>query len=442
MAWYTKPSSNRNPPIPPWRILDGHPILFQRNGIRVLARPHRRRYRNDHTTMLSGFLLFWRCVGRIVWPPTDSPVRWTRARVMAMAVWLPMCIVLGLLHWICLLLDEILFPRYRRIPVREPVFIVGPPRGGTTFLHRVLAKDRQKFTCFTFGEMVFTPSILQRKALGILAHLDASVGHPVEGWMRRFEKRFFDPYAYMHRVSLFEPEEDFVLLGYIFANPLLLTVFPFPDLMAALWRYDREVPRAEVDRMLHFYRRCVQRHLYCYGPDKQHLSKNPYFTSMMQGLDRAFPDAKFILNIRDPQQNVPSFLSIWKALYHDLGNDPKHPLAQEFILDWLRDTYLHGAKCLDTLSPDRGAIIPYDALVGSPRETIVGLYTQLGLSIGEDTEALLHAEEERALAYRSVHSYSAAEYGLNPEEIERRFAFVRERFGFGTLTTTSPGGCA
>src|SRR5690606_16265697 len=157
-----------------------------------------------------------------------------------------------------------------------------------------------------------------------------------ENWMRRFEKPFFDPYAYMHKVSVFEPEEDFVILGYVFANPLLLVIFPFPDLMANLWAYDREVPPKRVDRMLRFYKRCLQRHLYYHGPDKQHLSKNPYFTSMIQGLHRSFPDAKFILNVRNPHENVPSFLSIWKALYHDIGNDPNHHLGQAFILDWLR----------------------------------------------------------------------------------------------------------
>ena len=377
-----------------------------------------------------GFIRFWRCIARIVFPPKDSPIRWTRARFMAVVVWLPLCLLLGLFHWLCLLLDEILFPGYRRVEVRQPVFIVGPPRGGTTFLHRVMAKDSGRFSCYTFGEMVFAPSILQKKMLHLFAAMDRAMGKPVENLMRRLEKPFFDPYAYMHKVSIFEPEEDFVMLGYIFANPLLLTIFPFPELMGRYWAYDREVPPAEVDRMLLFYKRCLQRHLYVHGPDRQHLSKNPYFTSMMQGLDRTFPDAKFILNVRQPHENVPSFLSIWKALYHDLGNDPDHHLGQAFILDWLRDTYLHGGEQAAALGPERAAVVRYDALVADPKGTIVALYEQFGFELSEQTMAVLEAEEARAQTYRSVHHYSVEEYGLTSEDIERHFDAVFERFDF------------
>ena len=35
-------------------------------------------------------------------------------------------------------LDRIAFPGYRQQPIDRPIFIVGNPRSGTTFLHRLL----------------------------------------------------------------------------------------------------------------------------------------------------------------------------------------------------------------------------------------------------------------------------------------------------------------
>jgi hypothetical protein len=363
-------------------------------------------------------------------PGRRAPLRWTRPRVVAMVAWLPLCAVLGLFHWACLLLDEVLFPGYRRVRVEGPVFIVGCPRGGTTFLHRVLAKDTDRFTCYTFGEMVFTPSILQRKVLGALARIDAAFGGPVEAWMRRFEKPFFDPYAHMHRVSVFAPEEDFVMNGYVLANQLLLTVFPYPDLFGDLWRFDREVDPRRQARVTRFYRRCLQRHLYCHGTAKIHLSKNPFFTSMIQSLLREFPDARFIFNVRDPRENVPSFLSVWEALYAGIGNAPDHPLARDFILAWLLETYTYGDDCTAALPADRGIRVPYHALVADPAATVDRIYGAFGFTPSAAFRAVLAQETARAKGYTSAHSYDPAAYGLSTADIERQFAGVLARFAF------------
>lgn len=375
-------------------------------------------------------LILIRALARMASPARRAPVRWTRSRAMAMFVWLPLCAGLGVFHWICLLLDEVLFPGYRKVRVEAPVFIVGCPRGGTTFLHRVLAKDTGRFTCYLFGEMVFTPSILQRKAVALLARADAALGGRVAAWMRRFEKPFFDPYAHMHRVSVFAPEEDFVMNGYVLANQLFLTVFPYPDLFGDLWRFDREVPPARRARVTRFYRRCLQRHLYFHGAHKTHLSKNPFFTSMIGSLLEEFPDSRFILNVRDPRENVPSFLSVWEALYAGIGNAPDHPLAQEFILDWLRETYLYGADRVEALPPERGIRVPYEALVADPRAAARRIYAAFGFEITPAFEAVLEEENARARGYTSAHRYTAAAYGLDTAAIEARFADVIARFGF------------
>ena len=60
-----------------------------------------------------------------------------------------------------LLMDNIFF-NYQKIKINKPLFIIGFPRSGTTFLHKMLLKDTQ-FTTPQLWELIFAPSILQKK---------------------------------------------------------------------------------------------------------------------------------------------------------------------------------------------------------------------------------------------------------------------------------------
>ena len=79
---------------------------------------------------------------------------------------------LELTNWTCLLLDVVLFPAYRHTAVTRPVFIVGFPRSGTTYLHRLLDNDHDQFTSLKLWEIIFAPSILQKKFFRLLGKLD------------------------------------------------------------------------------------------------------------------------------------------------------------------------------------------------------------------------------------------------------------------------------
>src|SRR5215213_1968680 len=78
--------------------------------------------------------------------------------------------ILAAIHAICFALDPILFPSLRRTQVEAPVFSVGHARSGTTFLHRMMAKDPQ-FSYVLMYEMFF-PSLLEKRLLRLLFRID------------------------------------------------------------------------------------------------------------------------------------------------------------------------------------------------------------------------------------------------------------------------------
>ena len=94
-----------------------------------------------------------------------------RARRYYLAVLLAWVPFVAGVHAICFLLDGLLYPGLWRTQVRAPVFVVGHARSGTTLVHRLMSRDEGRFSSFKLYELYF-PSLLQKKAIRGLAHLD------------------------------------------------------------------------------------------------------------------------------------------------------------------------------------------------------------------------------------------------------------------------------
>ena len=73
--------------------------------------------------------------------------------------------VLLIINRIFLFLDYILVPEFEKAKVKEPVFIMGVNRSGTTFFHKLLAKSNQFSTSKTWDLII--PSLSLRKFLSI-----------------------------------------------------------------------------------------------------------------------------------------------------------------------------------------------------------------------------------------------------------------------------------
>ena len=60
-------------------------------------------------------------------------------------------------------LDHLFFPGFKKVKLDRPVFIIGTPRSGTTFLHRFL-EEHWSLACFQVWQMIM-PSITGQKLL-------------------------------------------------------------------------------------------------------------------------------------------------------------------------------------------------------------------------------------------------------------------------------------
>lgn len=356
----------------------------------------------------------------------ERPTGARRTLLLFLAIAIPLVAGVNALFW---LLDLALFPGLRSVAVREPVFIVGHARSGTSLLHQLMSRDGDRFSTFLTWELFF-PSILQRKLVRALARLDARLGSPLDRRRRAWEDRTFAKGRQMHPMSLTGPEEDEFLLALSCASGVWVLIFPYWRELQHFYYVDAMEP-ARRARILRFYRDCVRRQLYCNGAGKIHLSKNPTFSGRVESLIEAFPDARFVVCMRSPYETIPSLLKMmtrnWKAAKcsQERVDDSRRALAEQSF-----HTYRHPLDVLARHPQARFAVADYRDLVAAPKRAVGAIYARLGLAMTPAYESALDAEESRSREHRAEHVYSLGEFGLEPGEIRARLGDLFDRFGW------------
>ncbi|MBI5593959.1 MAG: sulfotransferase [Deltaproteobacteria bacterium] len=378
------------------------------------------------------FKLAFRVVRKSLFAGKDTDGRLTRKRLSAMMIHFPFYIVNQAINGFCLLLDEIIFPDYHDMAVTEPVFIVGFPRSGTTYIHRLMATDEQ-FTTIRLWEILFAPSISQKKIFQALGRLDRRLGDPVSSRIRNWEQKKLN--NVYHAIGLFEPEEDEAILMHIFSSFFLIFMFPFYEELRPLARFDLELSEKDRLRIMRFYKRCIQRHLAVFGKGgKKFLSKNPAFSTRVQSLRSTFPDAHVICMVRNPLESIPSEIS-QRSFFVENFYSPASPYSvREYVMDMAGDYYRYPLSQLPKWPESQQAIVAYPVLVKDPEKTLRSLYHRFGFAISKPFQNELEKNQQKASGYQSRHEYSPEKVGLEQKRILSEFRDIFEQFAFDRET--------
>jgi hypothetical protein len=331
-----------------------------------------------------------------------------------------------------LLLDEIFYRDYHQVKIKQPVFIIGNPRSGTTFLQRLLARDTINFNSMRTWEIFGAPSILMRKAYRTILKIGLAVRVPISKRIREMESLWQESDA-IHRLKLRLPEEDDLLLIHIFSTIRIWSYAAMVEEAYPYIYYDDLVPPEDKERILDFYESCIKRHFYYHRGLKRHyLSKNPNFTPAIGTLLGRFPDAKFIYLLRNPMDAVPSHLSLKEREWQMLGSPLEKYACREFILEAAEHWYNYPLERLKELPEEQAIIVKFDDLVSNANQTVMGIYDQFGLSLSENFRSILDQATIKARNHESKHVYSLEEMGLTKEYIETRFSKVYSQYDFNS----------
>ena len=199
-------------------------------------------------------------------------------------------------------------PDIAKRPLREPTFVMGLPRTGTTFLHRLLAMDPGVRSPLTWELLNPVPMCENRHEM--TKDRQKRRGHIKK--ILEMRKNLGDSaLAHIHEVGLDLPEECLLGLSdeipvqtqHLFADYMNIETFLELDSTEAYRRY-RKLLQLLDDQLD--------------GPSKESkrwMLKCPIHLFYPKQIATAFPDAKLIWTHRDPLDAVPSMCSLVKAFH-------------------------------------------------------------------------------------------------------------------------------
>jgi len=342
--------------------------------------------------------------------------RRSKAAPLIIALLVPVVVIVLLFHRLALALDRILFPHLREMTVRKPIFVVGLPRSGTTFTHRLLASHQSCFTTMPLWELVLAPALCQKYLLLGLKRCDKLIGAPLHRAVSWLEARLTAGIGEVHPTGLADPEEDYLALLPYDGCFLRVLVLPYAK---STWElaWFTSLPAAKQRRLLKAYRGILQRHLAFRGQDLRFLSKNPSFTNWVSALSEEFPDACFVGLHRDLEQVIPSQLSSIRAGLALFGNSAHDPwLGQQFV--GLLKQY-QAKLCSDAVGLGHGMLLlDYRMISESPREALVAIHRRFDLPDRDyEDSTRLNQLLMASRAYTSKHRYSLEEFGLQKSDL-------------------------
>jgi hypothetical protein len=324
--------------------------------------------------------------------------------------------------------DHVLYPGFRRVPIDRPIFILGNPRSGSTFLHRFLLETDQ-LAAFALWEMLF-PAVTARKLLG--------------GAVDRFAP--FNPARYhssaAHETSLRDVEADdaMTFLHFLDGGFLWSYFLAWEDEWgsAQSWRlFDLDdEPAAEQERYFAFLEQCWRRNLYAKGKGRL-VAKASTFTLRVRTLLRRYPDCKLLYMVRDPVETIPSGMSLITGVLEN-AYDMFNSTAPEKRARYLENLYqaschlfrsFHDVWRSGAIPAQNLRIVTYPRMMQDLEGTMRELVDFLEVEPGPRFADRVREQAAKQRAHRSEHHYSPEKFGLTAERIRRDLAFVYDAYG-------------
>jgi hypothetical protein len=286
--------------------------------------------------------------------------------------------------------------------IDRPIFVLGLPRSGTTFLHNLLADDPGNLTprCW---QTVFPYPIGAQK--------NGSRDRRAELTARQYSRFLMlaPELPSLHPLDAHAAQECIEITGHVFRSLRFDTTHYIPSFQQWL----EDAGHLEAYR---FHKRFLQ-HLQHQNGGGQWILKSPDHIFALEALCEVYPDARFVFVHRDPMKVLPSVARLTEILRQpftrkidrlQIGRQVSNrwELGSKLLIeaaDWLKS------------SPERIVHVRYKDLVRDPFAIVTDLYRHFGMTMSLPGEqALKRSIAERPDGGYGRNSYRFEDYGLNP----------------------------
>ena len=300
--------------------------------------------------------------------------------------------------------------------IQQPIFIVGMPRTGSTFLHELLAEDPGN-RAPRLWEVMFPLPVPGRKS----RQADPRVRKAAAclWWFRRLAPKADSVYP----MRAWTPHECVAIQGYTFLSEEFVSTCRIPSYEAFLRAADLRPAYAWEKRFL--------QHLQLSGSQKRWILKSPDHVMGLEALFAVFPDAMIIQTHRNPLAVVESSIQltqVLQGLYARPGSPGQLARREARVLAERMDRFI----CFREKHPelaDRFVDVTYSELVSSPVAVVRRIYRQFEIPLtGLATRRMSDLASNRSRYRRRLAGPSAAQLGLDPVAEARRFERYCSRF--------------
>ncbi len=299
-------------------------------------------------------------------------------------------------------------------PVKQPVFILGPPRTGTTLLFNLLAINK-RFRYIRAWE-AFRPGISKE---------DQRLVRKAKKWsdsrIRRLNYLCPD-LDKIHHLGTEDPEECIPLM----ANSFESGTFPFAFNTSSYHNWYI----AQDHRNCYLYYRKQLQWMQSQKSGSQWLLKSPAHLSAITTLLETFPDALIIQTHRDPKKIIPSVSNLEYAFHSMVTYNANKSFIGEMALDYLAEIMETALQAREKANFNVVDVL-YEDLVKEPFHVVERIYQALGESLTPEMRkqigTYLAANPKNKYG---KHKYSIWEIGLDAKIFYDRFDFYYDRFNF------------
>jgi hypothetical protein len=326
-------------------------------------------------------------------------------------------------------------PEITNVEIREPIFITGLPRTGTTLLHRVMAQDPalRHFQMWEVWKPAPPPHPVTyatdpRRSNRPYNNSDAP---NIAGIICSMEDQLLGAATIAkrqsaHLVGMLEPEECQILFMNSFVSQEFVLFFADTIPSYALWLLEQDLTAA-----YEYYRRQLQLLTWKF-PGRRLILKSPMHLQDLKALFRVFPDATVIWSHRDPRSVVPSWSSLNRIdgeIYNHHSTNGTRSLGLS-SLKWLGMEMDKAMTTLPSLPRERIIHVAYRELAADTVKVVLALRSRLGLPERQEvTERIRTWVMTNSHQSNGVHKYDAAAFGLSDAIIDERFRSYRAAFG-------------
>src|ERR1043166_7697463 len=264
--------------------------------------------------------------------------------------------------------DRQLYPNISRQEIREPLFIVGLPRSGTSVLQRLLAADPEHRAPLMWE--VRSPSPPTR------ADEKRRIQQATQSC--NFFNWIVPSFRYVHAVGAELPQECVSLMTPTLLSDQFDAMHYVPSYRAWFFRQDLR-PAYE------YHHRFLQ-HLQFRRPARRWILKAPTHMFAIPALLSVYPDALFVQTHRTPvdsMASVSSLVTILRSAFSD-AVDP-FTICREAIYYWSEsmEKFLHER---DRLTKNRICDVEYEEISRDPIAAVKRIYDHFGWTLSAEAE--------------------------------------------------------